>query len=334
MAKNAAISKDNISAPRIKRSGDLLRMDTNPTVPKALGMIQVKELKGELTAQDKKAFNWLLHNAFDEISEDKVHTAKASELRSYLSKHESNDRLIETTMRLGTVPLAYNYLDEDGVPDWGSGSMISISGSIKNDTIKYSFPHWLRPMLAEPAKWARLSLSVMQKFNSKYSVALYENLELYTNRRTPKMDVSIEDLRVIIGVPDDKLQRFNDLKKRAIDPALAEINQFADFTATYEVSEKIGRKVSKICFTITKKDKRQLVEALTQQNQGYVPPPPLNPETFTRARKHAAGGDIYEIEKEWRNWSNEQGKPIRNPDGDFINFVKRWTKNRQGKLLY
>ncbi|HFF3720661.1 TPA: hypothetical protein ACGCM7_005763, partial [Klebsiella pneumoniae] len=115
-------------------------METNPTIPKAVGIIQVKETTGELTGQDRKALNWLLHNAFDRISEPVVHEARISDLRQYLTNHESNDRIKEITTRLGSTILAYDYLNEDGLPEWGAGSLIHISGSAKNDKITYEFP--------------------------------------------------------------------------------------------------------------------------------------------------------------------------------------------------
>jgi len=318
----------------IRRTGDILRMDTNPTVPKAVGVIQVKEMNGELTAHDKKAFNWLLHNAYEEIAKPVVHVAKASDLRKYLSSHESNDRLVETTTRLGSTILSYDYLDEDGLPEWGSGSLIIVSGKIKDDEIRYEFPHWLRPLLAEPAKWARLSLRIMQKFSSKYAVSLYENLEAHANLRQPKWEVDIDDFRVLVGVPKDKLKRFNDLQRRVIEPSLAEINKNADFTATFYVAKRVGKKIVRIGFDIEKNDERKADENRAKhRNKSTGAAFQLKPDTYDKAKRLAPGADVYLIESEWREWSAKQGQKITNPDGAFLKFAKRWAQNRQGNLL-
>lgn len=313
-------------------------METNPTVPKAVGIIQVKETSGELTGHDRKALNWLLHNAFDRISEPVIHEASESELRKYLSSHESNDRVKDVTKRLASTILSYDYLDEDGMPEWGAGSLIIVSGSTKSDTIRYEFPHWLRPLLAEPAKWARLSLRIMQNFSSKYALALYENLEANANKTNARWDIDIESFRSVIGVKEGKLKTFNDLHRRVIEPALAEINEHADFVAQYRVTERRGRKVTRIRFDISKKSERREDEqaAKYRTNQpaktGSLKAP-LRSETMDKVRKIAPGADIYAIERDWRDWGADK-EPPKNPDAAFLSFAKKWYQKRQGNFLY
>ena len=59
------------------------------------------------------------------------------------------------------------------------------------------------------------------------------------------------------------------------------------------------------------------------KSQGTVPP--LNPETFTRAKEAAPGWDVYYIEQEWREWMTE---PPCKPDEAFIGFCKKWYEKR------
>jgi hypothetical protein len=328
----------SVAKTRIKRTGELLRMDTNPTVPKAVGIIQVKETTGELTGQDRKALNWLLHNAFDRISEPVVHEARISDLRQYLTNHESNDRIKDITTRLGSTILAYDYLNEDGLPEWGAGSLIHISGSSKNDKITYEFPHWLRPLLSEPAKWARLSLRIMQKFSSKYALTLYENLEANANKANSTWDINIDDFRAVLGVKEGKLKSFNDLHRRVIEPALAEINEHADFFAKYVIARRDGRKVVRLRFEIIKKDSRKEDEkAAKYRAKGPQPARtanvPLRSDTFDKVRRAAPGADVYAIERDWRDWISNKEAP-KNPDGAFISFAKKWYEKRQGNFLY
>lgn len=316
----------------------MLRLETNPTVPKAVGIIQVKETSGELTGQDRKAFNWLLHNAFDRISEPVVHEACESDLRQYLSSHESNDRVKDVTKRLASTILSYDYLDEEGLPEWGAGSLIIISGSAKKDKIYYEFPHWLRPLLAEPAKWARLSLCIMQKFSSKYALLLYENLEANANKTRASWEISVEGFRAIIGVKEGKLKSFNDLHRRVIEPALSEINEHADFSAKYAVTGRVGRKVTHIRFDIVKKEVRREEEKLAKyrKNRPAVTSNtrvPLRLDTFDKVRKLCSGADVYAIENDWRTWIADK-EPPKNPDGAFIKFAKKWYEKRQGNFLY
>lgn len=342
-AKISEISKER---KRITRTGDLLRLETNPTVPKALGIIQVKETSGELTGQDRKAINWLLHNAFDKISEPVVHEAKESELRKYLSSHQSNDRIKDITKRLGSTLLSYDYLDEDGLPQWGYGTLITISGSTRDDLIRYEFPHWLRPLLAEPAKWARLSLRILQKFSSKYAVTLYENLEVHANKDHAIWPVSVDDLRVVLGVAEGKLKTFNDLTRRVIEPALREVNEHADFVAKFEIAARHGRKVTNVRFVITKKPERKDEEKTAKYRaiepaKTFVGKVPVKDRTREMVRNSIAKGwDIYVIEADFQEFAKKNGMP-KDPDKAFVGYAKTWvatrTKNqrtaKQGNLL-
>lgn len=51
----------------------------------------------------------------------------------------------------------------------------------------------------------------------------------------------------------------------------------------------------------------------------------LDPETYHDARNVAPGWDVYELEREWREWMTE---PPRNPDAAFIGFCKKWFERR------
>ena len=53
--------------------------------------------------------------------------------------------------------------------------------------------------------------------------------------------------------------------------------------------------------------------------------PPLQPDTYEKARKAAPGWDVYQLESEWREWIAE---PPRDADAAFIGFCKK-----RGKLI-
>ena len=50
--------------------------------------------------------------------------------------------------------------------------------------------------------------------------------------------------------------------------------------------------------------------------------PPLNQDTYERARAVAPGYDVYELENQWREWSSMLPEPPRKPDEAFIGFCK------------
>jgi len=52
--------------------------------------------------------------------------------------------------------------------------------------------------------------------------------------------------------------------------------------------------------------------------------PPLDPETYINAKSVAPGYDVYYLEREWREWWVDSGKPpLTNPDKAFVGFCKR-----------
>ena len=52
---------------------------------------------------------------------------------------------------------------------------------------------------------------------------------------------------------------------------------------------------------------------------------PLDPETYHEARIVAPGWDVYELEREWRDWITE---PPKNADRAFIGFCRKWAERR------
>src|SRR3954454_21618331 len=70
--------------------------DTRATIIKPGELIDIREMK-PLTLYDRRCFNLLVANAWDEIEEDKDHVIPKSVLRG---SHDSNDRIRDMVHRL------------------------------------------------------------------------------------------------------------------------------------------------------------------------------------------------------------------------------------------
>jgi hypothetical protein len=325
-------------------------MSTDPTVPKALSAIQASEQGGELTATDRKLFNWLLAVAYPTLRENVEFKVLTADVRAYLGSHESNDRVIAAVERLSNVRLRLDYFAETDEERRYTGPLIVGDTPKQDGVIFFQFPERLKPMLAEPAMYARLRLAVMGQFRSKYAVVLYELLELYSNRDRPVWTVTIEDLRALVGV-GDKMRNFKDFRSRVLDPALQEINDKADLTA--EVEEvRDGRRVATLIFRVTKKDARAAFEAelrhkavkdrprRRRQRDGATPdlldgrtdrerggPPWLKAATIEAARQRFPGWDIEQFERQWVE-AQEGREPARDPDKAFLAWLERTLQGR------
>jgi len=93
-----------------------------------------------------------------------------------------------------------------------------------------------------------LDINYLLNFKSIYSVRLYEILKQY--EKLKKRKVNIDDLKFLLGI-EDKYSRYYNFKKRALEPAIADINKNTDIYIEYE-EVKNGKSVENLIFTISK----------------------------------------------------------------------------------
>lgn len=110
----------------------------------------------------------------------------------------------------------------------------------------WRFGDTLRRVFADSPHWAVLSKRAVMAFESRYSLRLYEIIALRSGLDHIHAETfPLENLRSRLGIPPGKLVRWQDVKVRALDPAIAEVNQLAGFTVRYEVVKQ-GRAVASV----------------------------------------------------------------------------------------
>jgi hypothetical protein len=127
-------------------------------------------------------------------------------------------------------------------------AIVDYRHEVSGDTlITWTFGSTFRRMARESDHWAILDRQAIFHLGSKYSVLLFQHISSMTNlKHVTSKRFTVPELRAVLGVPDNKLGRFADLKARAIKPAIAEINSDLTrltLTATYH---KIGRTVAEV----------------------------------------------------------------------------------------
>lgn len=306
-----------------------------------------------LTLADRRIYNQLLENAWDAIERPVTHIIAKSDLRG---SHNSNDRVGESVERLmaAIVKVRVNKNGEEAIE-----RVQLLGGNIettrRDGLLEYEIPQRLRRIIKDSTVFARLQREVMFALSSKYALTLYEMIQKRGNLRWRSSEkFSLDDLRGILGVPKGKLTNWSNLKLRAIDPAVAEVNALADYMVAVEPI-KTGRRVTHIDLKWWKKDASATAEAehelqfskvgrkvRTQgQTETVTPiqqPParpgwldqrgdPLRSETYETARLRFPGYDIYYVEGEWRSWSASKGAEIKDPDRAFLAFFKTFAEN-------
>lgn len=219
-------------------------------------MLKPKELIGikykggaKLTLNDRRIYNKLLRNAHGPrlgIPEERF-SIPLSELRV---GHTSNDRIGESIERLMTTLAILR--SRDGTPD-GQVQLLGwndfADASRTHGVLRYEIHPDLCEVLASSIVYARLQMDVMQMFNSVYAFTLYETIALRRKLSNKTYEeFTIAELRdEVLYVPKGKLVKFAQIKRRALDKAVEEINAIAPFMVDYTLL-KSGRKVSGVRF--------------------------------------------------------------------------------------
>jgi len=190
----------------------------------------------ELSLQDRRIFNLLIENAWSEIAEDKEHRIAIAKLRG--NRHKGGERVADSIKALMTTLVE--------VPTMLNGERAIFTTLLLVDTTQtidenspsalllYHFPKGMREIIRKSQHWGRIKAYVMFSFTSKYALTLYEALCLRGNLRVNEQRFSVEDFRVLLGIEPGKLALFKNLKRWALDPAVAEVNALSDFNVEIE----------------------------------------------------------------------------------------------------
>ena len=336
---------------RYQATGNPLDLTTDPTVPKLFAAIQAAPTASQLTAMDRAVMDFLLAVAYPDLESKTLHEVSLADLWAVLgSKHESSDRLVASLSRLSSTQLR--------IPVQGNGqdriiitNLVNASVPKRSGMVRFGFYEELRPMLADPAVFARLRLAVIAQFRSKYATPLYEMFEQYANRRIPRWEVSVDDLRAFLTV-GASMPNWADFWRRVLAPALKEINDLSGLSIAAPTLEKQGKKVVSLVFDVKKKDAREATDAelrhkAVKELRQRRPRDPNTPDLLDQrtdterggpamvtmkvieeARRRFPGWDIEHFEQKWREFQADRTPP-RDPDKAFLGWLTRELTNKR-----
>lgn len=187
--------------------------------------------------------------------------------------HKSRDELAEAVAELHSTVVSIRLVSRQGRAYTKSGPILSDvereDADLDGAEIRFEFSPALRRVIADSTHWASISRRAVLSFESRYSLRLYLWLSLRANLRKVAEDISLDDLRAMLGVPANALPRWADVKRRALDPAVAEINHLAGFHASY-VAVKQGRRIVGVRIAWGLKDRPELVKAQQELDRPRV----------------------------------------------------------------
>jgi len=127
-----------------------------------------------------------------------------------------------------------------------------------------------REMAEKSCHWAIIDRQTVFALSSKYSILLFQHVASLVNlNHITSKTFTVTELRAVMGVADGKLSQFGHFNNRAIQPAIAEINQTSRLTLT-ATPRKIGRTVASVTIAWEEKPQEARKEAKREMDRPKV----------------------------------------------------------------
>lgn len=230
------------------------------------------QISNSINFIQRRAWNVLLANAYYDLPAKEIFEVDYDEYMQVLgiSKRRNRRYVEEYLGGLISTRIEWNVLgkipDKDWDSEWGTTGLLA-SAVIKRvggrKKIIYSYSVELRKRLYNPRLYARISLSMQNKFNSKHALALYELCVDYfiakkSHGQSPY--IGLADFRKVMGLKEHEYREFKFLKQWIIKKPLAEINVKSDLSVRVEY-KKEKRRVVALKFFITPQKNSQVLLA-------------------------------------------------------------------------
>ena len=202
------------------------------------------------SAQALKLMHLLVAKAAGRMADEVQHEMRMSDLKHIegMRNHDrASLRMLFTQLRAAVMV----YDDTEAQEEIVGGFMDEIRLDYRHEVtdalvVKWWFGRTFRRIAAESNHWTILDRQTVFALSSKYSILLFQHVASLVNLdHVASKTFTVPELRALLGVETDKLGRFADLNRRALQPAIAEINQLSRLTLT-ATPRKIGRTVASI----------------------------------------------------------------------------------------
>ena len=231
------------------------------------------QIQSKITHLQRRAWNVLLANAYNELPNMDIHRVSVTELARKLGFNSHNeDYLKETLEALVDCTVEWNVLGKDKKEEWGVASLLA-EVRIRDGICFYQFSHTLRLKLHNPRIYAKLNLRLQNRFKSQYALVLWEVCFDYFDTERDQGEtpfIPLEVFKGLMGLEKDEYSVFKELNRNVIKPAIKEINDLTDFHVEVE-QKRIGRPVAELKFRITKVNQIPINESLFPDIENLPP---------------------------------------------------------------
>ena len=239
-------------------------------VIKASPAIQVQS---KMTLLQRRAWNVLLANAYNELPDKDIHSVNMAELAAKLGFGDGNQEYLKEMLRsLVDCTVEWNVLDKDQTQEWGVASLLA-NAKIRDGICTYSFAPELRYKLYNPRIYAKLNLRLQNQFKSRYALVLWEVCFDYfdTDRAQGETPfIPLDTFKALMGLEETDYPVYKVLNQSVIKTAIKEINDVTDYHVEVE-QKRVGRKVAELKFRITRVKQLPVQESLFPDIENLPP---------------------------------------------------------------
>lgn len=217
----------------------------------------IQKARYSLPLSHQKIILFLIANVKPTDDEFKTLTLRIQDFCRFCGIQVSGKNYADLKAAMKKVADQSFYVEEDGVEKlvrWLD--MVHIHHG--EGTVELRIHPEMRPYLLHlNANFTHYELVWISRFRSRYSPRLYELLKSYHYRKREKYEreFDVEELKKAIGA--EGYERWINFRQKALDPSVADINQFSDMLVSY-TPVKRGRKICGVKFTMSTKADRAL----------------------------------------------------------------------------
>lgn len=224
-----------------------------------------------LSLRAAKLFCLLIQEAGIAVADPVSHSIPYAVLNETF--HRSRDELVEAISELHSTVISVRLVSRQGRAYVKSGPILSDvereAEDLDSAEIRFEFSPTLRRVIADSTHWTAVSRRAVLAFESKYALRLYLFLSLRAPLRKTGQSFDLTELRELLGLSGGTLSRWQDMRRFAIDPAIAEINHLAGFHAGYSTIKR-GRRITGVRLTWGLKSPDELAETQRELDRSRI----------------------------------------------------------------
>jgi Initiator Replication protein len=256
----------------MKAAHQAARTIPDTEIVKAGELVEARFARGASpSAPARKVLALLIQKAAGDAWKPGPHSMLKRDLRG---SHKGNERLPgifdelqRTLLRIETV-----------APDGRAAALVAPVIAYRIEHLEDDDGSCVWWEFSEPARramqgsdyYAALNRGTLLAFGSRYAVTMYERGCLLAGRRDPRWRGDVPTLREVLGVPAKVYRDWGDIRARVVEPAIAEVNQIADFVASYRVENGPRNKVVAVELWFLPKDPADRNAAAAELNRSRI----------------------------------------------------------------